>query len=262
MPYSLAVVPHALAQIILNSSDRIMIDKLCGRNDVAYYGVTYSAAMVLNIIVLSVSSAIQPWYFEKIKSRDFHSIREKTNRFLMLPAFLSVFVSMFAPEFLSVLAPSSYRAALWIFPSVAASVFFNSMYLCFANFESYYEKPVYFSIATITGAVLNIMLNFIFIPWFGFVAAGYTTLVSYMLFAVMHYIFMRKVCREKLNGIHIFDMKFIVGLAMIVTVISIGVTVLYNFSLLRYCIIGIGLGACIIKKETITAQLKNVLEKE
>ena len=43
--YSLAVVLHALSQIILNSSAKILIDKLCGRAEAAYYGVTYSAAM-------------------------------------------------------------------------------------------------------------------------------------------------------------------------------------------------------------------------
>lgn len=253
LPYSVAVVPHALAQIILNSSDRIMIDKLCGREDAAYYGVTYSAAMVLNIIILSVSSAMQPWFFEKIKSRDFKAVREKTNSFLLLSAVLSILVSLVAPEILSILAPDTYKDAIWIFPSVAASVFFNSMYLCFANFESFFEKSVYFSIATITGAIVNIVLNFILIPVFGFVAAGYTTFLCYIIFAVMHYIFMRKVCNEKLNGTKIFNMKFIIILSIVVVLFSIGLTVTYAFFALRYCLLMIGIIICIIKRKFLVA---------
>lgn len=259
LSYSVAVVPHALAQIILNSSDRIMIDKMCGRENAAYYGVTYTAAMVINIILMSVSSAIQPWFFEKIKQKDFSSIKKQTNVLLLLSACLSVGVSIMAPELLSIMAPSSYRAALWVFPSVAASVFFNSMYLCFANFESYYEKPFYFSIATTTGAVVNIILNYLLIPKFGFVAAGYTTLVCYMLFAIMHYVFMRKVCLEKLDGIKVFDMKYIVRLSVVVIVLSLGVAALYDYSIIRYLLMVLGVVVVILKRNFIIKRLRNMI---
>ena len=241
LSYSVAVVPHALAQIILNSSDRIMIDKMCGREDAAYYGVTYAAAMVLNIIVTSISSAIQPWFFERIKQKEYSDIRKQTNLLLLFAACLAVSVSLFAPEILGIMAPISYRKALWIFPAVAAGVFFNGMYLCFANFESYYEKPFYFSIATTVGAAVNVLLNYLLIPLFGFVVAGYTTLVCYMLFAVMHYAFMRKVCKEKIGGVKVFDIRFILLLSMAVIVLTLGVLLLYHIQMLRYLLI-----ACIL----------------
>jgi O-antigen/teichoic acid export membrane protein len=259
LPYSLAIVPHALAQIVLNSSDRIMIDKLCGRDEAAYYGVAYSAAMVLNIIMISVSSAVQPWYFEKIKSKDFEAIRRRTDILLLLPAILSVLVSLLAPEILAALAPPSYKVAVWIFPSVSTAVFFNSMYLLFANFEAYYEKTFYFSIATTTGAVVNIVLNLIFIPIFGFIAAGYTTLVCYMLFAIMHYVFMRKVCNEKLGTINIFDTKLILRLSITVTILTIGLVASYGFPIFRYCLLGIGISICVVKRGFIKAQIKSAL---
>lgn len=258
LKYSIAIVPHALAQIILNSSDRIMIDKICGRSDAAYYGVTYSAAMVLNTIATSISSAIQPWFFEKIKNRDYVSIKNVTNNLLLFSAMLSILVSLFAPEILSIMAPPDYKAALWVFPSIAASVYFNSMYLYFANFESYFEKPIYFSIATSTGAVVNIILNLIFIQIFGFVAAGYTTLFCYILFAVMHYIFMRKVCKEFLDGIHIFDLKYIFILSILVIFATLGIVLLYHKTILRYLLIIFFIILFFIKKKFFLEQLKKI----
>lgn len=251
LKYSIAVIPHALAQIILNSSDRIMIDKICGRAEAAYYGVTYSAAMVLNTIVTSISSAVQPWFFEKIKERDFVNIKKTTNNLLIFSALLSVIISLFAPEILAIMAPPNYKVALWVFPSVAASVYFNSMYLYFANFESYFEKPIYFSIATSIGAIINIILNLIFIKIFGFIAAGYTTLFCYMLFALMHYIFMRKVCNEFLDGINVFDIKFIMNLSLLVLLSSLSITSLYNYYTLRYCIIIIIFIIVILKRKIL-----------
>ena len=258
LKYSIAVVPHALAQIILNSSDRIMIDKICGRSDAAYYGVTYSAAMVLNTIATSISSAVQPWYFEKIKNKDYRSIKNVTNNLLLFSALLSTLISLFAPEILSIMAPPDYKAALWVFPSVAASVYFNSMYLYFANFESYFEKPIYFSIATSTGALVNVILNLIFIQIFGFVAAGYTTLFCYILFAIMHYIFMRRVCKEFLDGVHIFDVKFIIILSVLVIFATLSIVLLYYNIILRYIFIIIISIILFVKKNYFVEQLKKI----
>lgn len=257
--YSVAVIPHALAQIILNSSDRIMIGKLCGRADAAYYSITYTAAMVINLVVLSLCLASQPWFFEKIKGHDFNSIKKKTNFILLFTASLVVLASLVAPEVLSILAPASYNAALQIFPSIATSVLFYSMYISFANFESYYEKPFYFSIATTIVAIVNIILNYIFIPMFGFVAAGYTTLLCYILFAVMHYMFMRKVCQEKLENIKVFDEKFIVGLSIITILLSFVITVTYQFQLIRYALILFVSIIVMTKRKVIVQQMKNLL---
>lgn len=258
LKYSIAIVPHALAQIILNSSDRIMIDKLCGRSEAAFYGVTYSAAMILNTIVISVSSAIQPWYFDKIKNHDFSGIRNTTNRLLIFSSCLSIIASLFAPEILGIMAPSNYRAALGVFPSIAASVYFNSMYLYFANFESYFEKSIYFSIATSLGAVVNLVLNALLIPCFGFVIAGYTTLICYILFAIMHYFFMRKICNEFLNKVKIFNLKFIIILSSIVIFSSIGISFLYNNLIIRYLIVLIFVVFIIYKRNYILTILKEL----
>ncbi len=36
-------------------------------------------------------------------------------------------------------------------------------------------------------AVMNIGMNYIFLKKYGYYAAGYTTLICYMLFALLHY---------------------------------------------------------------------------
>ncbi|WP_289068329.1 lipopolysaccharide biosynthesis protein [uncultured Bifidobacterium sp.] len=258
--YSLAVVPHALSQIILNSSARILIDKLCGRAEAAYYGVTYSAAMVLNIIMTSVSSAIQPWFFERIRARDYRNIRRKTNVFLLMAAGFAVAVSLFAPEILAILAPVSYRSALGTFPPTAAGIFFNCMYLCFANFESYYEKPFYFSIATATGAIANVALNLICIPLFGFVAAGYTTMICYMLFAFMHYRFMRRICRQELDDVRVFDVRFILLLSVGTVLATIGVSIMYGWHpAIRYGILIVVAIAALVCRRALARWLHDLL---
>ena len=54
--------------------------------------------------------------------------------------------------------------------------------------ELFYKKTTFATVASTIAAVSNIILNYIFIKLFGFVAAGYTTMVCYALLALLHYI--------------------------------------------------------------------------
>lgn len=65
---------------------------------------------------------------------------------------------------------------------------------------SEYKKTKYIMVASIIGAVLNVILNFALIPVFGYLAAGYTTLFCYLLFALFHGVFMLKIAQEQKNN--------------------------------------------------------------
>ena len=54
---------------------------------------------------------------------------------------------------------------------------------------------------------------------------------------VMHYLFMRIICKRKLQGIHIFDDKFIAISSVSLFILMIGCMLLYKITLLRYLVI-------------------------
>jgi O-antigen/teichoic acid export membrane protein len=87
-------------------------------------------------------------------------------------------------------------------------------------------------ISTTVAAVTNVVLNFIFIPRFGYLAASYTTLISYVLLGIMQYIFMRIVHRGS-----VFNMQYIVLLSMMLIVCSMLCLELYNYLVIRYLIL-------------------------
>ena len=132
---------------------------------------------------------------------------------LAIVALANLVLIAIAPEMIAIFAPEEYYAAIYVIPPVSMSVYFTYMYLCFAPFEFYYEKRIWTTIGTFTSATLNIVLNFIFVPVFGFVAAGYTTLICYIVNACMHYFFMRKVCRDYMDDVKPYNPKLLVGLS-------------------------------------------------
>ena len=91
-----------------------------------------------------------------------------------------------APEVVKILANKNYWEGISIIPPVVLANYVIFAYSLYVNIEHYYKKTPYITINTIIAAVSNIILNFIFIPKFGYVAAAYTTLASYVISFALH----------------------------------------------------------------------------
>ena len=67
-----------------------------------------------------------------------------------------------------------------MFPPLTVSVYFLFVYNFFVNIELYYEKKVLVTIASCITAVLNIILNYIAIKYWGYISAEYKKLIFYL----------------------------------------------------------------------------------
>ena len=87
-------------------------------------------------------------------------------------------------------------------------------------------------------AVANLVLNYIFINAYGYMAAAYTTLFSYILMALFQGIWARKLCKENgIAGSSVFEDRKLILLACVTTVLCLLGIALYNFYIIRYLII-------------------------
>lgn len=86
--------------------------------------------------------------------------------------------------------------------------------------------------ASVFSAFLNILLNWILIPRYGYFAAAYTTLFCYLLQAVLDYFAMKKIVKNR-----IYNIRYIVYLSLSVIIVSFISKLLYDTLLIRYAII-------------------------
>ena len=70
------------------------------------------------------------------------------------------------------------------------------MYSLISTITFYYEKTNLIMLVSCIVAGLNLVLNFIFIRIYGFVAAGYTTLICYIIYFFIHYVIVIRTCKE------------------------------------------------------------------
>ena len=253
--YNLPLIPHYLSQQILNQSDRIMIDKMIGRADAALYTVAYQVAILMNLITNAVHASFSPWAFQSIRDKDYKKIGDLTLKIIILMAAVCFLFSLFAPEVILILGGSTYTEAVWVVPPVAMSIVFNMLYSLIGNFAFYFEKTKFVMVGTMGAALANIILNAIFIPMFGYAAAGYTTLACYILYSLLHYFVMLRICRE--NGIEQpFNTKAIWSVAVVSVLLSIISVFLYRYTIPRYIVMAMIIGILFWKRKTITRIMK------
>lgn len=261
LTFCLPLIPHYLSKTILNESDRIMIGSICGESYSAYYSVAYTMAAIMTVFNSAVAQSLDPWIYRSIKNKELSKIGPVSYRIITAIAVINFMVMAIAPEALLILAPENYSQALWVIPPVTASVFFTFMYDLFASFQFYFKKTKLIALGSCIGAVLNIVLNAIFIPKFGFIAAGYTTLVCYILFGVLHYIFMRVTCKKHLDGYRVYDPKIIFGIGGILVAGSFVMLLLYEHPIIRYCVLAAFIIVGIIFSKKIISLFKRIKEE-
>lgn len=234
LKFNIPLIPHYLSGTILNQGDRIMIQNMVGASEVGIYSVAYSIGMLVQLFTNAINNSMTPWMYENLNRKDYKNIRKNVDAILLFLGGVIITLCFFVPELVRIFGSKEYYSAIYVVPPVAASVYFIFLYNVFAIPQMYYEKQKFMSVASIAAAILNVVLNFIFIPIFGFFAAGYTTVASYIVYSIGHYLFSRKVCMEKIGSFQLFDSKGILLISLGVFGCSVAFVFLYRFSTIRY----------------------------
>ncbi|WP_304206860.1 lipopolysaccharide biosynthesis protein [Phocaeicola plebeius] len=201
LAFNIPLVFHYLSQVVLGSSNRIMIDRMVGAREAGIYSLAYSVSLVMTLFNSALGQSLSPWIYTKIKERRLTDMSRVIYISSVLIAAVNLLLIGLAPEIVAVFAPPSYHEAIYVMPPVAMSAYFMFAYDLFAKVAFYREKTRLISTASMVGAVLNVLLNLVFIPLFGYQAAGYTTLICYVAYAVFHYLLMRSLCRRYYGGV-------------------------------------------------------------
>lgn len=177
--------------------DTIMLSYLKGSFETGIYGAGYKFLEAVILIPGAFSSALFP-ALAKLHEVDKKEMKRIYFKSLKLMGFLGLVVligyitilpqviKMFLPDYLQAIGVVSILALSVPFIFLAApgvQVMFSS--------EKYLKSVIFLSFFTV---MFNIVLNFIFIPRFGFIAAAWTTVASDVLsFAVFYIFIVRKI---------------------------------------------------------------------
>ena len=107
--------------------------------------------------------------------------------------------------------------------------------------------------ATLTAAAVNLVGNFICINAFGYIAAGYVTLISNLVLTAMHYRNARRIEPEE-----VYDPKFSFLAVTLVTAGCLLCNLIYPFIALRYAIVAALLVFLWTQRKSVIDMLMNM----
>lgn len=254
--FVIPLLPHYLAQHIMISADRIMIANMVNQSDAGIYNVVSNIGMIANIFWNSINASLVPYTFENINDKKNENIKQTVNTLLIAYFVVCCGIILIAPEILSFLAPQEYQYGIYAVPPLTVVVFTQAVYNIYANIEFYHKKSGRIALATVLAAITNMILNIIFIPKYSFIAASYTTLASYLVLILMHYLGYKKCIKEK-----IYDDKRVFILTTILLIFSIICNILYKISIIRYLFILIIIIIVALKYKEIIKLIKSIKKK-
>lgn len=250
--FNLPLIPHYLSTTILSSADRIMIGNMVGKSEAGIYSVAYSIGMVCTLFSQAINQAYLPWLYKRMKKEVYSGISGISNTFLLIMLCILAMIICFAPEVVWIVGSKKYMEAIWAIPPVCGSIFFIFLQNLFANIEYYFEKTKLIAAASVGVAILNIILNYIFIQLFGYLAAGYTTLFCYIAYSVVHYFVLKRICdQNSVNLNMLFDLKTVIGLSILMLAVTGIMLFIYKSQYIRYSIFVILLILGIVKRNYI-----------
>lgn len=251
--------------MIFNQSDRLMIGHMVGLDKAGIYNVAYSLSILLSFVINAINSSYIPWLYGNLKSKIFAPINKVTISLVMLVSFLLLSLMFVAPEIIVIMAGNPYKEAIWVIPPIVASQLFLFLSQLSINIMFFYEDSISLVKGSILSAILNLVLNYFFIQKFGYIAAGYTTLISYVVFWLSNLYYMNKKCTKLIDNYKIdtiYKIKYIIAVSIIFLITMAIIMILYNFLILRYAIIMIVLLVLVIFHKKILMRIKHIKKGE
>jgi len=198
--YSAPLVLNSISWNLAHTVDRIMLESMRTKADVGIYSV---ASKIPSLISTIMSIFIQAWSISAIRSygdkdgKDFYSsVFQYVEMMLVL---VTIFVLLINNHVVVLLFGSEFRQAVMYTPilMIATSTLFYSNY--FGPIFSSVKKSKLLMQTTLTGTVINVVLNYLLIARWGIYGATAATLASNTVISFLRMYLARKIYPFKVD---------------------------------------------------------------
>ena len=249
LAHTVPIIPHLLAQMVLTQCDLLMISYFVGSDKSGIYSMGHTIGYLAYTVMAQILASWSPWVYRRLAERQYNEIKRNSSLMIIFASYISFGLLTIYPELVSIFLTKAYTSCVYVIPPLVMAMYFQITYTFLYDLEFFVKKTKVVAIASVVAAGLNVALNFIFIPRFGFVAASYTTLTSYFVLFVINYAFCIKI-----NVRNIYDMKsMIFGILIVGTWGFITLGLLHNI-VVRYVVLCL-VSAIIIKTQFQKAKI-------
>lgn len=196
LKYGLPLVPHYLSGWIMSLLDRLVLGGYHGLSSVGVYNVGYALGGVMGMIATAFNLSYSPYFMKKLTEQGKgakDTIARVATLWTVAMMFIAVAISSFSWEIVHLMTPTNYHDAWKVVPIITLAFLCQGMYFMSVAPLFYNKKFTrYVPIASLSGGGMNILGNFLLIPYYGMMGAAWATAFSYFMTFVIAYLLAKK----------------------------------------------------------------------
>jgi O-antigen/teichoic acid export membrane protein len=194
--YGLPLLVSNLAGIVNETADKIMLKRMLidtlgeiGANEqVGIYGACYKISIIITLFVQAFRYAAEPFFFSEEKKKDAAGSYARVMKYFVIVV-TTIFLGVVL--YLDVIKNFIQQESFWVGLGVVPILLFANICLgIFYNLSVWYKlsgKTKYGAYIAIFGAIITLVLNYIWIPRYGYMGSAWATLCCYVVMALVSY---------------------------------------------------------------------------
>lgn len=197
--FSFPLAIAGFAGIINEMLDRILLKQMLydpalpeslnyAEAQVGIYSASYKLAMLVTIFLQAYRYAAEPFFFNQMKNKQRSQVYVTVmNAFIGLVCSVFLLVSLNIDIFKHFIQNQTYWEGLKVVPILLLANVFLGIYYNQSIWYKLSGKTRFGALIAISGAILTIALNIIYIPKYGYMACAWATLFVYFFQMVLSY---------------------------------------------------------------------------
>ncbi|WP_299363840.1 oligosaccharide flippase family protein [Winogradskyella sp.] len=196
--YAFPVLIAGVAFSINETFDRILLKELLpadvAESEIGMYSACYKLALFMTLFATAYRLGIEPYFFSHAKTKN--PQKNYANILEFFVAFGSI-ILLAVVVFADVLKPfiirsEAYWEAMWIVPIILLANFCLGIYHNLSVWYKITDRTRFGAYISVVGAIVTLVINFVFIEAYSYKASAVATLVAYATMMVLSFYFGRK----------------------------------------------------------------------
>lgn len=188
--YAFPVLIAGIAFAINEHFDKILLEKFhVSKADIGAYAACYKIGLFMVLFRTAFTLGVEPFFFSLATQENApKTYAIVTKYFVIFGSFICLLVIVFSDIIKAFLVPNeTYWYAMTIVPIIVFANFFLGIYTNLSVWYKLINKTSIGAYISLIGATLTLLINFLFIPKYGFMASAIATLCAYGLMMIISF---------------------------------------------------------------------------
>jgi len=224
LKYSWPLLVGGLAGSLNEVLDKILMKRLIGEEDglstVGIYGAGFKVGVIMSLFIQMYRFAAEPFFFEKAGKNDAKETYAVTMKYFVIASLiLFLCINLYINQIQFIIGPV-FRESLIVVPIISMGYLLLGIFINQSIWYKVDDKTIYGAIITIFGAGVTVIINVLFVPGYGYIAAAWAHVACYASMVIISY----------LIGMKLYPVKYETGkimtyMLLAIILVIIGLTV-------------------------------------